>query len=178
MGKKSSQSSPTKISKHEKKPHLNTNLMKILRPKVYITDTCNFKRLVQELTGNRQYPPLESSPPPPTTVPLSPPAWEVPFVETSYQDFDHNIYQDNNNYMSSCNDVVSFGSSSSPDLSVTASLSREFEESEKMEFYRGLESMLMEMDSGSSDYDACYDQMFRQDHDQVCVYDYDLSNFV
>lgn len=40
-----------KISKNESKKQLN-NLIKVLRPKVYITDSSNFKRLVQELTGN------------------------------------------------------------------------------------------------------------------------------
>ncbi|CAI9089019.1 OLC1v1023504C1 [Oldenlandia corymbosa var. corymbosa] len=52
MGKKLiSQIASTKISKNEKK-NLNS-LIKILKPKVYITDASNFKRLVQDLTGNR-----------------------------------------------------------------------------------------------------------------------------
>lgn len=44
----------TKKNNHESnnnKKHLN-NLINVLRPKVYITDSSNFKRLVQELTGN------------------------------------------------------------------------------------------------------------------------------
>jgi|UniRef100_A0A2N9IBW4 hypothetical protein len=48
MGKKVSQAS-LKISKNEKQLH---SLINVLRPKVYITDTSSFKRLVQELTGN------------------------------------------------------------------------------------------------------------------------------
>ncbi|KAF2304291.1 hypothetical protein GH714_029476 [Hevea brasiliensis] len=49
MGKKLSEASP-RISKNEKK-QLNS-WIKVLRPKVYITDSSSFKRLVQELTGN------------------------------------------------------------------------------------------------------------------------------
>ncbi|KAJ4729019.1 VQ motif containing protein [Melia azedarach] len=48
------QQASVKISKqknHENKRQLN-NLMRVLRPKVYITESSNFKRLVQELTGN------------------------------------------------------------------------------------------------------------------------------
>lgn len=48
MGKKVSQGS-LKISKNGKQLH---SLIKFLRPKVYITDSSSFKRLVQELTGN------------------------------------------------------------------------------------------------------------------------------
>ncbi|KAK6142281.1 hypothetical protein DH2020_022629 [Rehmannia glutinosa] len=61
-----------KISKHEKRQELNS-LIKILRPKVYITNTSNFKTLVQQLTGNGNYSPL-SSPPPSTSVSQSPPS--------------------------------------------------------------------------------------------------------
>lgn len=49
MGKKLNEvSSP--ISKNKKQQF--NSLIKVLKPKVYITDTSNFKRLVQELTGN------------------------------------------------------------------------------------------------------------------------------
>lgn len=53
MGKKISH----KISKDEKKNNNNNkdfhSCIKVLKPKVYITDNSNFKRLVHELTGNR-----------------------------------------------------------------------------------------------------------------------------
>lgn len=49
MGKKVRQEASLKISKNEKQVH---SLIKVLRPKVYIIDSSNFKRLVQELTGN------------------------------------------------------------------------------------------------------------------------------
>ncbi|KAF9682832.1 hypothetical protein SADUNF_Sadunf05G0149200 [Salix dunnii] len=60
MGKKVSQAS-MKISKKEK--NQLSSLIKVLRPKVYITDRSSFKRLVQELTGNGKTVP---SPPPPS----------------------------------------------------------------------------------------------------------------
>ncbi|KAH8509179.1 hypothetical protein H0E87_011083 [Populus deltoides] len=60
MGKKVSQAS-MKISKNEK--NQLGSLIKVLRPKVYITDSSSFKRLVQELTGNGKTIP---SPPPPS----------------------------------------------------------------------------------------------------------------
>ncbi|KAL3754852.1 hypothetical protein ACJRO7_002016 [Eucalyptus globulus] len=47
-----------KISKHQKKHQRRqqqqqfNSLIKVLKPKVYITDTFGFKKLVQELTGN------------------------------------------------------------------------------------------------------------------------------
>ncbi|KAK4577988.1 hypothetical protein RGQ29_028211 [Quercus rubra] len=48
MGKKVRQAS-LKVSKNERQLQ---SLIKVLRPKVYITDSSSFKRLVQELTGN------------------------------------------------------------------------------------------------------------------------------
>ncbi|GAA0150003.1 hypothetical protein LIER_09036 [Lithospermum erythrorhizon] len=54
MGKKlSTNQASTKISKEDKKKqqHQLNNMFKILRPKVYITHSSDFKRLVQELTG-------------------------------------------------------------------------------------------------------------------------------
>ncbi|XVE72356.1 hypothetical protein DITRI_Ditri11bG0032900 [Diplodiscus trichospermus] len=50
MGKKVNQLASTKMSKNEKQLH---SLIKVLRPKVYITDSSSFKQLVQELTGYR-----------------------------------------------------------------------------------------------------------------------------
>ncbi|KAK2997611.1 hypothetical protein RJ639_025910 [Escallonia herrerae] len=64
MGKKviNSQSTALRISKNEKK-QLNS-LIRVLRPKVYITDSSSFKGLVQELTGNGNESPVFSPPPP------------------------------------------------------------------------------------------------------------------
>lgn len=58
MGKRAMASEASvKLSRNnEKKPQPHDqqlhSLIKVLKPKVYITDTASFKRLVQELTGN------------------------------------------------------------------------------------------------------------------------------
>lgn len=52
MGKKVSQSTSVKTSKNNEKKDFNS-WIKVLKPKVYITDSSSFKQLVQELTGNR-----------------------------------------------------------------------------------------------------------------------------
>lgn len=51
MGKKVSQSTSVKTSKNNEKKDFNS-WIKVLKPKVYITDSSSFKQLVQELTGN------------------------------------------------------------------------------------------------------------------------------
>ncbi|KDP34053.1 hypothetical protein JCGZ_07624 [Jatropha curcas] len=52
MGKKQSEEASSKISKKEKKQEMISSWIKVLRPKVYITDSSSFKKLVQQLTGN------------------------------------------------------------------------------------------------------------------------------
>lgn len=140
-----------KISKHEKKRQLN-NLIKIQRPKVYITDSSDFKNLVQQLTGNGKYSPIEPSLPPP------PLPWEevvLPFSDTDYHHHHHSTPLEG-----------------SPDHLSINSLDKQ-----NMDFYKDLEAMLMEMDSSNNyDYNACYG-MFHQD--QACFYDYnELSTFI
>ncbi|XWS75717.1 hypothetical protein CRYUN_Cryun01aG0116100 [Craigia yunnanensis] len=63
MGKKISSQVQAKISKTNtsEKKQLNS-LIKVLRPKVYITDSSSFKSLVQDLTGNGSRTVLQSSP--------------------------------------------------------------------------------------------------------------------
>uniref|UniRef100_A0A803QLJ0 VQ domain-containing protein n=1 Tax=Cannabis sativa TaxID=3483 RepID=A0A803QLJ0_CANSA len=51
MGKRVSQSTSVKTTKNNEKKDLNS-WIKVLKPKVYITDSSNFKQLVQQLTGN------------------------------------------------------------------------------------------------------------------------------
>ncbi|EEF46111.1 conserved hypothetical protein [Ricinus communis] len=51
MGKKLGQLASSEVSNNNDKKQFN-NWIKVLRPKVYITDTSSFKKLVQELTGN------------------------------------------------------------------------------------------------------------------------------
>ncbi|KAM1113188.1 hypothetical protein ACFX13_046825 [Malus domestica] len=60
MGKKVSQQTISlKISKNENKEF--NSLIRLLRPKVYITDSSSFKRLVQDLTGNGTSNPITTS---------------------------------------------------------------------------------------------------------------------
>ncbi|KAM1113189.1 hypothetical protein ACFX13_046826 [Malus domestica] len=60
MGKKvSQQTASLKISKKENKEF--KSLIRLLRPKVYITDSSSFKRLVQDLTGNGASNPITTS---------------------------------------------------------------------------------------------------------------------
>ncbi|CAN6573898.1 unnamed protein product [Malus baccata var. baccata] len=60
MGKKvSQQTASLKISKKENKEF--NSLIRLLRPKVYITDSSSFKRLVQDLTGNGASNPITTS---------------------------------------------------------------------------------------------------------------------
>lgn len=151
-----------KTSKHEKKQPIN-NLIKIQRPKVYIIDSSNFKNLVQKLTGHGKYSPVESSPPP------------RPPIQNYHHHHQYHHHHDENNdsldlsFDSSCLTTPLEGS---PELSITRSMNCELGSSmdkQKMEFFKDLEAMLMEMDC---DYNACYG-MF----DQACV-DYDLSTFI
>ncbi|KAG6416804.1 hypothetical protein SASPL_124244 [Salvia splendens] len=62
MGKKSSQAA---MKAPNNKKQQSNSLMKILRPKVFITDSSNFKTLVQQLTGNATSNSSASPPPPP-----------------------------------------------------------------------------------------------------------------
>ncbi|GMN54961.1 hypothetical protein TIFTF001_024078 [Ficus carica] len=64
--KASSQAASVKASRnsnHEKKKKDFSNWIKVLRPKVYITDSSSFKRLVQDLTGNASTSPAITSEP-------------------------------------------------------------------------------------------------------------------
>ncbi|KAI4308107.1 hypothetical protein L6164_031214 [Bauhinia variegata] len=76
MGKKVSQAT-LKISKNYENKHQFNSLIKVLRPKVYITDSSSFKKLVQELTGNG------------SSTPLSPPPLEPKLTEAQDQRCKH-----------------------------------------------------------------------------------------
>lgn len=64
MGKKPIKESSLEIPNQNDKNKLNT-LIKVLKPKVYITDSSSFKNLVQQLTGNGTSPVAPPLPPPP-----------------------------------------------------------------------------------------------------------------
>lgn len=170
MGKKSSSQASMKIPKHEKKQQIHS-LIKILRPKVYITDSSNFKNLVQELTGNGNSP--VSSPPP--SISAASPSTGLPLIDIQ----DH-AYQENSLDLSFDSSCFSTPLEGSPDLRVPDSFNYVMETSlgtQKIDFssqYMDLESLLMGMDSVSYNYDSCYG-MIQQ---EVCVYDYDLSSLI
>lgn len=148
MGKKQDSSS-TKISKQEENKQLN-NLIKVLRPKVYITDSSSFKNLVQELTGFDE---KVGRIPPPPNLPIpcreieSPPVVEVQdgfaFPESSFE--------------------------FSLDSGSGSSTRQEMEFSE----YREIESWLLEIDQFQN-----YDMYAPLGHQEVCEYDYDFSGLV
>ncbi|KAK4438968.1 hypothetical protein Salat_0231400 [Sesamum alatum] len=182
MGKKSIQPSKkqTVVPKQEKKQQIN-NLIKILRPKVFITDSSNFKRLVQELTGNGNSP--VSSPPNyyPSISAASPPSG-LPFMDVQ----DH-VYQDNSLDLSFDSSCFSTPLDGSPDLQAPDSCNYVMENlgqpdhNQTFDFssYKDLESLLLvENDdhSGSYNYNDASCGMFHQQ--EVCVYDYDFSSLI
>ncbi|KAG6407128.1 hypothetical protein SASPL_130111 [Salvia splendens] len=148
MGKKSKQSSP--LTKQEKKQQSNNTLMKMLKPKVFITDSSNFKSLVQQLTGNEA-----SSPPPP------------PRIHSAASPPPPHAYRD-----------VSFDSSleGSPDLRAMDSFDYGFDLSSQIV---DLEEILMGIDSinysSFSGFDSCSYANIQQ---EVCKYDYDFSGLI
>ncbi|PIN25631.1 hypothetical protein CDL12_01634 [Handroanthus impetiginosus] len=153
--KKSTQTSLKTPKKHIKNNHQINNLAKILRPKVYITDSSNFKNLVQELTGNGKFSPISS---PPTTDHIQ----------------EYHIYQDQNNLELSSFDSSCFSTplEGSPDL--------HGQDSSFINQTMDYESLLMGIDHMSSfNYDhTCYG-MF--DQQEVCAnydYGYDFSSLI
>lgn len=129
-------------------------LLKILRPKVYITDCTNFKTLVQQLTGNGNSTLILSSPSPCISQP-------VDIIQ------DH-AYQENNWDLSVDSSCFSIPLESSPDLRRLETLDCVMENS------LDIESLLLEMDPVSYNYDACHVMI----QPEVCVYDYNLSGII
>nr|GMD38326.1 VQ motif containing protein [Ipomoea batatas] len=90
MGKKSMAESSSAHS-HKKKQHLiNRNLqIKFLKPRVYITDSWNFKSLVQELTGNHGGCPVSVPAPAPVMDDVSFESSEASAPATSFESYDY-----------------------------------------------------------------------------------------
>lgn len=138
-----------KISKQEERKQLNS-LIKVLKPKVYITDSSRFKNLVQELTG---FDKKVNSIPPPLNLPMLPQRAEShPVVEI----------QDDGVFPESSFDF-------SLDSGSTSSSKQENEFSE----YRDIESWLLEIDQFQN-YDT-YTPLALQD---ACMYNYDFPGFM
>lgn len=92
MGKKATQASSKSSNKNHEKKQLSS-LIKILKPKVYITDASSFKTLVQQLTGNERTCRRSSSSSSPIN-PTVPEQVQVPSVNVCMgdEDDDHGIF--------------------------------------------------------------------------------------
>ncbi|QCD79582.1 hypothetical protein DEO72_LG1g3227 [Vigna unguiculata] len=174
MGRKTSQASP-KISKDEPQKHQFKSLIKVLRPKVYITDSSSFKKLVQELTGNGSPTTLSPRPPPP---PLEPNIMiqNCPFVGTQSHSSD---------------DVSVSPDANSPELCYDALMNEEFnqvcnelslddlafQESvaniDHLLAYQNFESLMFDVEQNPLY--SYYEQMEQPD---VSIYDYELSGLL
>ncbi|KAK4369089.1 hypothetical protein RND71_012881 [Anisodus tanguticus] len=162
-------------SKSQKKQF--NNLIKLLKPKVYITHSSNFKNLVQQLTGNNFGSSSSSSPMISSSPPLPPP---------DHHDHDQRLQSIHQYYYQEYSQELSVDSSEGSipssininmlhepcfsllDNSINSMASQETDISE--EYYRNIEAWLLEMDSYSTNY---Y-------HEQVSVdaYGYDLSTLL
>ncbi|KAL3502932.1 hypothetical protein ACH5RR_037381 [Cinchona calisaya] len=177
MGKKLSQSS-TKISKNDNKKQLNS-LIKVLRPKVYIIDSSNFKRLVQELTGNGN--PISFVAPPPS-IPEPVMGWEVPIIEIIDDHGYQELSVDLSNDSSEASMPTSFTTAmdQSPELCVSDTTFNVFESSlstQKMDFPAcgDIESWLLETDDS---YSYNCDVSIPTIQQECSVYGYDLSDLI
>ncbi|MCD9638351.1 hypothetical protein HAX54_022248 [Datura stramonium] len=177
MGKKvRDQDQPSKLSQNKQ----FNNLIKLLKPKVYITPSSNFKNLVQQLTGNNIGSSLSSSsssPPPP------PHDQRLQFVHQYQENYSQELSVDSstegsipssiniisNTLHEPCYDNNSMGSQLQMDIS------------QEYYNYRNIESWLLENDSYTT---ASYHHHQYEGygpliniHEEVSIndYDYDLS---
>lgn len=176
MAKKSGKSSK-KVHKHEKKQQQTNNCssIKIMKPRVYITDSSKFKNLVQQLTGNPENSIVISSSPPSTT-PISPPAPYLECLDYGYQEDSLDLSFDSSCFSTPVN-------AGSPDLNVEDSFNYyamgNSSVPQNMDFasqYKELEDLLMGLNPVSYDSAVCGNVVNQQ---EACtVYDYDLPCFV
>lgn len=190
MGKKIiSPAAALKISKksnnHEKKNKQQLNsLIKVLKPKVYITDCSSFKSLVQELTGNGS----SSST---STTPVSSPSSSSPPhpVEINSTEAFSDTYSHDSSFDQPCSNNIIYDE---PMLmeDETAATSVEYllmmnnhqQETELFAYQDlDLESWLLDMEPAAA---AAYTSScsFVSAHDQfqqeVSIYDYELSGLL
>jgi len=165
MGKKISQS-PVKICRnHEKQLH---SLIQVLRPKVYITDTSSFKRLVQQLTGNISCSSNASSSPPPTkpdhhvveNVSIIDHTKESSMEAASFASLDHDSSE-------LCHQITTL------EDSTTVNPADDHDHQVDMLAYGDLESWLLEIDQPFPFYHD-----YAQIEKEVSIYDYELSGLI
>ncbi|KAL7215643.1 hypothetical protein ACSBR1_027736 [Camellia fascicularis] len=179
MGKKSLLvSSSKKISSSEDDKKQLSSLLRVLRPKVYITDSSSFKNLVQHLTGNGNgngndpipLPTSSSS----SSLSLQPPL--LPLHHHLHHDQDHHqIFQGSSSTsvdLSWIDDSpqLNMPFESSPEASMPAPL---------VDFpqFRDVESWLLEIDQfpNYNYYDHGYAANLPSVNQEVCVYDYEYN---
>ncbi|MED6186149.1 hypothetical protein PIB30_064041 [Stylosanthes scabra] len=190
MGKKIIQTPSAKISKknnHQKKQNNNnfSSLIKVLKPKVYITDASSFKKLVQELTGNN----LNENVPSAKITTFS------SSLEPLYMVDDKNL---NLNSLSNIEEEEtsknSFEISSlslSPSCYYAPTMNHEdmvYGESaitdmqkslENIIAYQNLESVLFDdTDPNQYQYDECCAQIYEQQQVDLSIYDYELYGLI
>ncbi|AES70062.1 hypothetical protein MtrunA17_Chr3g0096191 [Medicago truncatula] len=184
MGKKViNQASSLKSSKniiHEKQQF--NNLIKVLKPKVYITKSSCFKKLVQELTGNGN------------TNTLFPQTLEVPKVVESCNIIESETSSVENASFSP--EATSYNSSNTSEFSSDALLNEEFNQvcnqlcldeslffqdsflneplDDQLSAFQNLESLLFDVETNPPFY-SFYEQIEMAD---VSIYDYELSGLL
>ncbi|WRX09777.1 VQ - like 5 [Theobroma cacao] len=173
MGKKESQQTSTRASKNEKQLH---SLMKVLRPKVYITDSSSFKSLVQELTGYQS----KTTPPEPEQVHEKVPSIEIedqgetPAAATISMDSSFSSFKlcdiDQAFQLEEINQLT--------DLLQTGDFSR-FEvplmnQQADLLAYQNLESWLLDAEP----YSCYYGNSSTQNELEVSLFDYELSGLI
>lgn len=163
-----------KISKNHdkhKKQQLNS-LINFLKPKVYITDSSNFKSLVQELTGKEKSHPDSSSPP------AIPQPFEAPVMPAVVHDVegDQTFQEDRIDEFSvdsleESSQTLSFGSTI--ESSMVPCIQEPFDGFDNFAQYKDLESWLLETDLDH--YDDVNVPVVQHDLQDVSVFDnYDI----
>lgn len=184
MGKKVVNQASVKISKDEKQKF--NSLIKVLRPKVYITDSSSFKNLVQELTGNG------------SSTTLSPPPLEqqnmvhnFPLIGTEFQrspessvDASVSTEATSNNSSESCYYAELMNEEFNQVCDQLCLDDLVFQDSvtnqsnlDQMLAYQNLESLLFDVEPQLDPffYNCCYEQMAQP---EISIFDYELSGLL
>ncbi|OIT37590.1 hypothetical protein A4A49_54851 [Nicotiana attenuata] len=157
---------------HDNKKQLN-NLIKFLKPKVYITNSSNFKNLVQELTGNGSSSPMISSPPPPDHHHDH--DQRLQFIDHQYQEYSQELSIDSSKGSIPSSFNTFEASFQEPSFSwLDSNNYSNMGNQDQMDFseeYRNIETWLLEMDSYTS-YHHQYEGHVPFIQEQVSVDDY------
>lgn len=180
MAKKQSTQSSRKISNNKSDKKCFNSLIKVLKPKVYITDSSNFKTLVQELTGNnnnnnhndRRNPIPLFSPPP---IPIQEPVLEIPIFELEENESSSSVD-------SSEASMPLMAAADSPQqeevyVSETFNVLENIQKIEHIPNYCDIESWLLQIDDSSCSYSSP-DVIIPPTFQQEVSFFYDLSGLI